>query len=140
MDMECGGSVLVDDNEIFALLGKLREFRAGKKLGFAAYGILRSELVDAGCGFERAVNPDIWLDGLADVRCNSAESLDAAVRIDNGELGSDGEIGHIGVLVVLRTEPGLVQADGTPVVNVQGIEVAALAIFASAVDFGKACC
>ena len=139
MDMERGRGVRADDDEVFALLGKLGEVRAREELGLVAYGILRAEFVDARDGVERTVDPDVRLDGLADIRSESAEFLFSAVRVDDGKLGADGNVGHVGVLVVLGTEPCLVQTYRAPVVDIQRIEVTAFAGRAGAVDIREGC-
>ena len=82
------------------MLVKLGKVCACKKLGLVAYGILRTEFVNAGDGVECTVNPDVRLDCLSDIRGDSAEFFFTAVCIDDGEFCPDGNIGHIGIFVV----------------------------------------
>ena len=138
MHVEGGGGVFPNDNEIFALLRKARKI--GLRKLFSPARSFRSEFIDSCDGGECTIYPDAGLGELTEIRCDTIEFFDTAVGVDDGELRACGDIGDVCVFGVLGAESGLVYADGTPVVDVQGIEVAAIACFASAVDFGKACC
>lgn len=130
----CRG-VVAYDQVVFTLGVEGRKVGAVKVFFLSANGILLAEFVDAFEGVECAVDPDVRLDdALLDEReVPAARDFVAGIRIDDLEC-HHGRVGHVGVLVVLGPEAALVDADGTPVIDVQGIQVTSAVDLVGAVD------
>ena len=135
--VEGGRGVVAHDDVVFALGIEGREVGTVQVFFLRAGGVLRAELVDAGEGVERSVDPHVGLyDVLADERQVAATgNFPAGIRVDDLERHLRG-VGHVGVLVVLWSESALVDADGAPVVDVQGVKVPAFVDLVGAVDDG----
>ena len=136
--MEGCRSIVSDDEEVFACCRKCREIGAVQVLFLRTDRILLAELIDAFQGIEGTVNPNVGLCGsLLDEREVSATwHFLSAIGVDDLERFLF-RVCHVSVLVVLRPESALVHAYRTPVIDIQGVEVATVAAGTRPVDIGK---